>query len=108
MQHAPDVDVIVALNMEDEIRITGQRPVAQARQVQLMGVAGCTRGGMASDVNVGLLQRFDEAQRGLLRASLEVVLYGLIGISVGHLTQDDGFGLQPRARQLTRTRSASK
>lgn len=39
MQHAPDVDVIVALNIEDEIRITGQRPIAQARQVQLMGVA---------------------------------------------------------------------
>lgn len=33
MQHAPDVDVVAALDVEDEMRIVGKGPEAQARQV---------------------------------------------------------------------------
>lgn len=37
--HAPYVDVIVSLNIENEIGISPQHPTAQARKVQFVGVA---------------------------------------------------------------------
>ena len=67
MQHPPDVDVVQALDAEGKIGVTGQRPRAQARQVQLVGVAQRAGGWVAADVVVGLLQDIDEAHRCLLR-----------------------------------------
>ena len=55
MQHAPDVDVVASLDVEDQMRVARQRPEAQTGEVQLVCVAGRASGGMESDVDVGLL-----------------------------------------------------
>ena len=38
-KHAPDIDVVVVLDVEQQVRESSQRPGSEARQVQLMGVA---------------------------------------------------------------------
>ena len=40
VQHTPHIVTVLLLNVEDQIRITCQRPEAQARQVQFVGIAG--------------------------------------------------------------------
>ena len=71
MQYAPDIDVVLVLDVENEVRIARQRPGAQAGKIEFMGVARGACGGMASNVGVSLLQRIDETKRdafaGLLR-----------------------------------------
>ena len=71
VQYAPDIDVVLVLDVENEVRIARQRPGAQAGKIEFMGVARGACGGMASNVGVSLLQRIDETKRdafaGLLR-----------------------------------------
>ena len=43
VQDTPDVDVIVALDGEDQVGIARQWPGMQSRQVQLVGVVGVSR-----------------------------------------------------------------
>lgn len=40
VQHTPDIDVVWALKEKNEVRIVRQRPSAQPRQVEFVGVAG--------------------------------------------------------------------
>ena len=108
MEYAPDVDVVVALDVEDQMRVARQRPGTQTGEIQLVCVAGRAGGRMASDVDVGLLQGFDEAQCSLPGVLAQVVPDSLIDIPVGELTRDDGLGFHPRARRWTRLRSAPK
>ena len=53
---------------------------------------------MAADVLVGLLQRINEPQRGLLSLFAQIVRNGLVHIPVCKFTWDDGLGLHPRGR----------
>ena len=80
VQHPPDIDVIVALDVEHQMRVARQRPEPQARKVQLVGVTGRAGGRAASDVDVGLLQCIDDTRRSLRRAFAQVVRDGLINI----------------------------
>jgi len=40
VQHSPDVVVVRVLDVEDEMGIAGEWPAPQAREIQLVGVAG--------------------------------------------------------------------
>ena len=98
--------------LEHEVRVARQRPCAQARQVEFMGVAWRTCGRVATDVPVSLLQRIDEADcHGFARLT-QVVGDGLVHIPVGLLTRDDRLDLHALAAGLaalrTRSRSPSK
>ena len=90
MQHAPDVDAIGALDVEDQVWIARQRPEEQTGKVQVVRLAGRPAGRMTANVGVCLLQGFDEAQCRLISAIVQVVIYGLIHIPVGQVTRDDG------------------
>src|SRR5574337_1498075 len=107
MQHAPNVDVIGALDVEHEVRVAWQWPGAQPGQVEFVGVTRRARCRMASDVPVGLLQRIDEAKGHGLIGFSQIVGNGLINIPVGLLTRDDRFALHALASGLAdwRTRS---
>jgi hypothetical protein len=65
VQHAPDIDMIVAFDVEYQMGIPSQRPRAQPRQIQLVGVARRTGGSLVAKVDVGLLQRVDKAEGDL-------------------------------------------
>lgn len=112
MQYTPDIDMVRTLNVEHEVWIARQRPCAQTRQVEFMGVAWRTCGRVATDVPVSLLQRIDEAHcHGFARLT-QVVGDGLVHIPICLLTRDDWLGLHDLAAGLaalrTRSRSPSK
>ena len=112
MQDAPNVDVVVALDVEDQVRIAFQWPKAQARQIKLVGAPGRARWRVAGDVRIGLLQGVNESERGLSRVLTQVIRDGLIDILVGPLTWNDCLDLHARAwdftSDATRLRSESK
>lgn len=116
VQHTPDVDVVGALDVEDQIGIPGQRPRAQAWKVQLVGVARRARARMAAYVRIGSLQGTDEAQRcspGIFR---QVVCERILDVPMGLLARDNGPGPHGWRRVLpvtlagprTRSRKPSK
>ena len=90
MQDPPDFNVIVALDVEHEVRIPGCCLEAQDGQIQLMCIAGRTDAGVGADSCEGLLQFVDEAKRHLLGGLVEIVLDGRVGVAVRQLTQTNG------------------
>ncbi len=112
VQHAPDVDVVRALDMEDDVRVATEWPGAQSRQVQFMAVARRAAPGMTADVRVGGLQRIDETEGRIARALIEVVRDDVLDILVCQRARDHTLGLHAFARRLaalrTRSRNSSK
>ena len=112
MQHAPDVNVLWTFEIEHKMGIARQRPETQAGQVQFVGVTMRSGSRMATDVRIGLLQCFNEAERSLFSAFAEVVGNRIINVPVGQLTRNDRLGRHPRTPALaalcTRLRSPSK
>ena len=60
MQHTPDIDFVLPLDIEDQIREISGRPQAQAGNVQLMCIAGRADCRLVADLSVGVFQRVDE------------------------------------------------
>ena len=108
MEDTPDVYVILAFDVEDEIREALQRPAAQPWDVQLARVTGRSGGRLSTDVRVRPLESIDESQRGLPCALVEVVRDRLVHVPVGQDTRNDGLDLHGRTRRRTRSRRASK
>ena len=64
MQYSPDVNVIVSINVEHDVRVPRQRPRAQPWQVQFVSVARRSCSSVAAEMGVRFLQRINEAQGG--------------------------------------------
>lgn len=62
VEHAPDLEVLLTLDVEHEVRNPHQRPRAQTRQLELMDVPGRPGRRMTADLGVPLLQCVDEAR----------------------------------------------
>jgi hypothetical protein len=65
MQHSPYFDVLGHFTIKHEIGKAFERPCAQTRQVQFVGVAWGTRARMLANMPVGIFQCIDEAQRSI-------------------------------------------
>ena len=63
MKYAPDIDVIRAFNVENEVGVARKLSGAKTRKVQFMPKARRTRARMAGDVRIGLFECVDEAER---------------------------------------------
>ena len=106
MEDAPDVDVLCAFHVEDQVRKALQGPTSQTWKIQLVSVSRRPCGRMASHVGVGMLERIDKAQCNMLPGLAQVVIYGLFGIPDGSRTRDHGLvghlvrGLRTRSRRL--------
>ena len=94
VQNTPHIDLVVALYIEDNVLIVWNQPESQLWQIQFMGVAWATRGRMATDMAIGLLQGIDETQRRIDRTLLQVVSNGLIDIPIGLRAWDNRLYLQ--------------
>ena len=92
VKYAPDVDAIIALNVENQMRVARKRPEPQSWQAQIMGVAQRTAGGMATKVVIGLLQGFDETERSLPGALIQVALDCRIHIPHRQLARNHRLG----------------
>ena len=62
MEHTPDIDVIITLDVEDEVGIASQDATAQPWKAKLIGVPKRASGRMVGDRTVRGLQRVNEAE----------------------------------------------
>lgn len=108
MQHPPDVDVIIPLDIEHEMGVTLHLPAAQTRQVEFMGIARGAGCGMTPDVLEGLLECVDKLQRSLFCPFTEVVIDRLMYIPVSAGAQDRALDIHRLPRRLTLLRRPSK
>ena len=60
MEHTPDIDVIVTLNVKDEVGIASQHAAGQPWKAKLIGVPRRSGGRVVGDEAVRDLQRVDE------------------------------------------------
>ena len=97
MEHTPDVDVVVTLDVEDQLREMLQWPEAQARKAELGCVTRRTGGRVTADVRVRMFQCVDKPECSLPRALTYEVADGFINVSLRYQPQNDGLGCHPRA-----------
>src|SRR6516225_2345542 len=91
VKHAPDFHMSLALNIEDQVRITIKRPRPQAWDFQLVPVTGRPDVGVPGETLVRLLDLRDEIERGLLRAFVyEVVRHLVLYVLPGQPCRYDG------------------
>lgn len=95
VEHAPDIDVVRALDVKHQMRVAGQWPDTQAQQIEFVRVTRRARAKVATDMGVGLLQRVDETLCCLLCSLIQVIGNGLVNVPVGLLTRNDCLGLHP-------------
>lgn len=60
MKNAPNINVVILFDVEDQMWILLQRPETQTRKVQFMGVPGEAGALMTADMAVCPLQRINE------------------------------------------------
>ena len=94
VEHPPDVDVIVLLDVKDQVGEALERPHAQPRQIQLVCIARRARLWMPANVVVGLLQPLNESQGHLIARLLEVVIDRVLSIPAREFAGNDRFGFQ--------------
>lgn len=100
VQHAPDVDVVAARDVEDQVWMVRERPGPQTGEIQLMRVAQRADCWMSTDLFESVLQFIDEADRRLLGILCEVVRKAIIYALAGSLAQRDALRLYRLAADL--------
>ncbi len=107
MQNAPDIDVIVALDIAHQMFEALDGPGPDAWQLQFEAVGWRSAGGVVRDMSEGLFDGIDETQGDLFPRLLEMVLDSLQEILVGPGAPDDGL-YDSAARRRIGSRRSSK
>ncbi len=109
MKHAPDVDVLVALDVEDEVRIAPQRPKAQIGKPELMRIARRPRRWLTCDVGVGFFERVNKPNGNPCRGFDQVTVDRFVYVPVRKFPRNDAFqALHLGCRFLIVSRSPAK
>ena len=109
VQHAPDVDVLVALDVEDQVGVAPKWPESQIGKPELVRIAGRPRRRVPRDMGVGLLELVDEPEGHLRGGFDQVVVDCLLHVPVGELPRDDALhDFRAAVRRLIRSRSVAK
>jgi hypothetical protein len=93
VEHPPDVDVVVALDVEHQIGVALQPVAAQSGNCQLMRIARRPSGGMVGDGAEGSLHGVNEAQCDVGPGFADVIGDGGFDIPTGQLARRTGFSL---------------
>lgn len=91
MEHTPDIDVMITLNVEDEVGIVSQDAAAQPRKAKLIGVPrrpGCR---VVGNKAIRRLQRIDEANGNVDAGFANVVVNCRFDVSSCRLARPDKF-----------------
>ncbi len=89
MEHAPDVDVIIALDVEDKMGIALQHTASQSGDGKLIGVARRSSDGMKGDRAVCGAQGLDEAESDLCPRFVEVVVDSQLNVPARQFPRQD-------------------
>jgi hypothetical protein len=60
MQYGPNVDMIIAINIETQIGEFFHGPEAEARKIKFMRIAWGASRGVTADMGISLFQRIDK------------------------------------------------
>lgn len=89
MQDTPNIDMVVTLQIENNVRIIWNQPESQVRQAQLVCIAWRTRRRIATDMAVSPLQCIDEAQCCIDRTLLKAIRNRFIHIPISLSARDN-------------------
>jgi len=90
MEYAPDIDVIITLNVKDEVGIAPQEAAAQPWKAKRIGVPRRSGGRMVGDGSVRGLQRIDEADGNVGPGFASVVVNCRFDVSSCRFAWPDG------------------
>jgi hypothetical protein len=102
MEHTPDIDVSITLNVKDEVGIAFQHAAAQPGKAKLVGIPRRSGGRMVTNEAVCHLQRVDETDGSVGSDFTSVVVNGRFDVSSCRLAWPDG--LLAHLRSAWRTR----
>ena len=91
MEHTPDIDVIITLNVEDEVGIASQDATAQPWKAKLIGVPRRASGRMVGNRTVRGLQSVNEAEGNVGSGFANVVVDCRFYVSSCGFARPDGF-----------------
>ena len=107
MKHAPNVDLIVPLDMEDQVGEPAQRRASKFRQIQFVRISRRSARGITCDMPVGALKGIDEIKRALFAEHCPAIVEGALHIGVCRGAKNDRF-IRHIGCDRARTRKASK
>ena len=90
VKHTPDIDVIIALNVEHDIGIAPQDATAQPGKAKLVGIPRRSGVRMVSNKAVRRLQRVDETSGNVGSGFTSVVVNCCFDVSSCRLAWQDG------------------
>lgn len=109
VKHAPDVNVLVALDVEDKVRVAPKWPESQVCKPELVCVARRPGRWLTCDVGVGLLELVDEPHGNLRRGFDEAVVDCFLYVPVRKFPRNDALqDLHVGRRLLILARSPAK
>ena len=108
MQDAPDVDMIVPLDIEDEVGKSRDPAGAEARQFQLMRKSRRSRAGLCGNGAKGGFERTDEVQRNIGPGRFGIMIDRRLDILTSQGAGNDGLCAHLAMRLPARSRRVSK
>jgi hypothetical protein len=102
VEHTPDIDVIIALNVKDNVGIAPQNAAAQPGKAKLVGMPGRSGGRVVANKAVRYLQRVDETDGNVGSGFTSVVVNCRFNVSPCRLAWPDR--LRAHLRLAWRTR----
>jgi len=102
VEHTPDIDVVIALNVKDEVGVAPQDLAAQPWKAEFIGVSRRPAGRVVSDGAVCRLQRANETDGNVGSGFSNVVVDCRFDVSSCRFTRPDG--LRAHLRLAWRTR----
>ncbi len=108
VQNAPQVDVVFAFYIEQQIGIIADPPEAQFRQIKLMSISKRTGGRVQPDVVQSLFKRINECAGYDIARCREIIVQRLFNVARGLFARNDGPGFHAGRRLTIRALRESK
>ena len=102
MQHAPDIHVGFAIEVEDQVRESGDWPEAQALEIQRRGIAQRATGGVGGKLDKTGMDGGQESFAGLVTGLRAVPVSGIRGVTSRGLPPDRQLHSATRPRNSSR------
>jgi hypothetical protein len=100
MKHAPYVNMVMSLKIEDHVGVPCQGPALQAWEVQFMGQSDRTRRRVPREMRIGFLQGVDKTQSRFLIGFRQIIIEDGLCIEVRLLPRNNRLALHCLLRLL--------
>lgn len=108
MEHAPDVDMVVSFDIEDEVGKPAEPPAPETLKIIFVGETGRTGSRPLTYRAVGGLKRFGKGSSHVLAGLKNIMIRDFVHVPLGRDARDKGLHARLAARSAIRLRSLSK